>query len=105
MHAKGLTYATGQPTWDEIRLVKVQTMTTDSENVLGEILSNSPGQLEEEDLETVKLAGYILVGAVLEGSDELARQMKSKEMESVRPDIFRGSKIPGETSRIYCAMR
>ena len=79
--------------------IKVQTMTTDSENVLGEILSNSPGQVEEEDLETVKLAGYILVGAVLEGSDELARQMKSKEMESVRPDIFRGPKIPGETSK------
>ena len=74
-------------------------MTINSEGVPDEILSNSTEQLDGEDLETVKLAGYILVGAVLEGSDELARQMKSKETEPVRPDIFRGPKIPGETSK------
>ena len=79
-------------------LIKVQTMTLNSEGAQGEILSGSPEQLEETDLETVKLAVYILVGAVIEGSEELARQMKSKMEKPTPPSIFRGPKIQGESS-------
>lgn len=78
--------------------IKVLTMTLNSEGAQVEILSGSQEQLDETDLETVKLAVYILVGAVLEGSEELARQMKSKMEEPTPPSIFRGPKIPGETS-------
>ena len=93
-------YHTIQAWQQEMRfvLIKVLTMRLNSEVAQVEILSGSPEQLEEPDLETIKLAVYILVGAVLEGSEELARQMKSKMEEPAPPNIFRGPKIPGETS-------
>jgi hypothetical protein len=74
-------------------------MASNSTNVQGEIRSDLPEPLQQIDLETIKLAIYLLAGAVLEGSDELVRQMKSTQREPLTQDIFHGPKIPGETSR------
>jgi hypothetical protein len=74
-------------------------MASNSANVQGEIQSDLPEPLEQMDLETIRLAVTILAGAVLEASDELVRQMKSKQREPIVQDIFHGPKIPGETSR------
>ncbi|MEJ2710885.1 MAG: hypothetical protein P8074_24965 [Anaerolineales bacterium] len=74
-------------------------MASNSKNIPGERQSNLPESLQQMDLETIRLAVTILAGAVLEASDELVRQMKSKQREPVVPDIFHGPKIPGETSR------
>lgn len=74
-------------------------MASNSANVQDEIRPDLSEPLQQIDLETIKLAIYILAGAVLEGSDELVRQMKSKQREPITQDIFHGPKIPGETSR------
>jgi hypothetical protein len=74
-------------------------MASHAKDFQDEIQSNTPQAVEQMQPEAIKLAMQILIGAVLEGSDELLRQMNSNERQASIQDVFYGQKIARESSK------